>query len=75
MIKYLGSVGAFIRLNDIENKTYRLLEVFSSSAASESLFSANINNLNGSVTINTASISIYVNGILHQFCRPSNGLI
>ena len=62
MLKYLGSVGAFIRLNDSENKTYRLLEVFSSSAASELLFSASVNNLNGSVRINTASTSIYING-------------
>lgn len=62
MIKYLGSVGTFIRLNDSENKTYKLLEIFSSSAASELLFSASVNNLNGSVRINTASTSIYVNG-------------
>lgn len=62
MIKYLGSVGAFIRLNDSENKTYKLLEIFSSSAASELLFSASVNNLNGSININTASTSIYVNG-------------
>ncbi len=62
MLKYLGSVGTFIRLNDSENKTYKLLEIFSSSAASELLFSSSINNLNGSVIINTASTSIYVNG-------------
>lgn len=62
MLKYLGSVGTFIRLNDSENKTYKLLEIFSSSAASELLFSASVNNLNGSVRINTASTSIYVNG-------------
>jgi len=62
MLKYLGSVGAFVRLNDSENKTYKLLEIFSSSAASELLFSASVNNLNGSVIINTASTSIYVNG-------------
>jgi hypothetical protein len=62
MLKYLGSVGTFIRLNDSENKTYKLLEIFSSSAASELLFSASVNNLNGSVRINTASTSIYING-------------
>lgn len=62
MIKYLGSVGTFIRLNDSENKTYKLLEIFSSSAASELLFSASVNNLSGAVTINTASTSLYING-------------
>lgn len=62
MLKYLGSVGAFIRLNDSENKTYKLLEIFSSSAASELLFSASVNNLSGAVTINTASTSLYING-------------
>lgn len=62
MIKYLGSVGTFIRLNDSENKTYKLLEIFSSSAASDVLFSASVNNLSGAVTINTASTSVYING-------------
>ena len=62
MIKYLGSVGTFIRLNDSENKTYKLLQIFSSSAASEVLFSASVNNLSGAVTINTASTSLYING-------------
>lgn len=63
MIKYLGSIGTFLRLNDNLDKTYSLLKIFSSSAASELLFSASINNLNGSVLINTASTSIYVNGL------------
>jgi hypothetical protein len=40
MIKYLGSIGTFIRLNDNDNKTYQLLNVYSSSAAKLSLFSA-----------------------------------
>lgn len=62
MIKYLGSIGTFIRLNDDEDKTYNLLRVFSSSAASELLFSASVNNLSGAVTINTASTSLYING-------------
>lgn len=63
MIKYIGAVGAFVRLNDSEDKTYNLLRVFSSSAASDLLFSASINNLSGAVTIDTASTSIYVNGV------------
>lgn len=63
MLKYLGSVGTFIRLNDSEDKTYSLLKIFSSSAASEVLFSASVNNFNGSLAINTASTSIYVNGL------------
>lgn len=62
MLKYLGSVGAFIRLNDNENKTYQLLNVFSSSAASTLLFSASINNLSGLVTFDSASTSLYING-------------
>jgi hypothetical protein len=63
MIKYLGSVGAFIRLNDSENKTYTLLNVYSSSAAQLSLFSASVNNLSGAVTFDSASTSLYVNGV------------
>lgn len=63
MIKYLGSLGTFIRLNDNENKTYQLLEIFSSSVANFSLFSAEVNNSTGAVSYNSASTSIYVNGI------------
>lgn len=63
MIKYLGSLGTFIRLNDNENKTYQLLEIFSSSAANFSLFSAEVNNSTGAVSYNSASTSIYVNGV------------
>lgn len=62
MIKYLGSIGTFIRLNDNENKTYQLLNVYSSSAANLSLFSAEVNNLTGVVTFDSASTSFYVNG-------------
>lgn len=63
MIKYLGSIGTFIRLNDNDNKTYQLLNVYSSSAANLSLFSAEVNNSTGLVTFNSASTSLYVNGI------------
>ena len=63
MIKYLGSLGTFIRLNDNENKTYQLLNVFSSSAANYSLFSAEVNNSTGAITFDSASTSIYVNGV------------
>lgn len=62
MIKYLGSVGTFIRLNDNENKTYQLLNVYSSSAANTSLFTASVNNSSGVITFNSASTSLYVNG-------------
>jgi len=63
MIKYLGSVGTFIRLNDNNNKTYQLLNVYSSSAANLSLFSAEVNNSTGLVTFDSASTSLYINGI------------
>ena len=63
MIKYLGSLGTFIRLNDSDDKNYNLVRVFSSSAASDLLFSASVNNFNGSIRISTASTSIYVNGV------------
>lgn len=63
MIKYLGAVGAFIRLNDSENRTYNLLNIFSSSATNNLLFSASVNNLNGTVRINSASTSVYINGL------------
>lgn len=71
MLKYLGSVGAFIRLNDSENKTYNLLNIFSSSVTNNLLFSASVNNLNGSVVVNTASTSIYVDGVSSSVV-PSN---
>lgn len=63
MIKYLGSVGTFIRLNDNDNKTYQLLNIYSSSAANLSLFSAEINNSTGAVTFDSASTSLYINGV------------
>lgn len=63
MLKYLGSVGTFIRLNDNDNKTYQLLNVYSSSAANLSLFSAEVNNSTGLVTFDSASTSLYINGI------------
>ena len=63
MIKYLGSVGTFIRLNDNDNKTYQLLNVYSSSAAQLSLFSAEINNSTGLVSFDSASTLFYVNGV------------
>lgn len=62
MIKYLGSVGTFIRLNDNDNKTYQLLNIYSSSAANLLLFSAQINNFTGLITFDSASTSLYING-------------
>jgi hypothetical protein len=63
MIKYLGSVGTFIRLNDNDNKTYDLLNVYSSSAAKLVLFSAEVNNSTGLVSFDSASTSLYINGV------------
>lgn len=62
MIKYLGAVGTFIRLNDKQNKTYDLLKVYSSSAASSLLFSAQVNNSTGLISFTSASTSLYING-------------
>lgn len=63
MIKYLGSVGTFIRLNDFEDKTCNVFEVFSSSAAYVSLFKAEVNPSTGQLIYPTASVSCYVNGV------------
>ena len=62
MIKYLGAVGSFIRLNDNTDQTYNFMTVFSSSAATNILFTASVNNFTGSVTISTSSVSVFVNG-------------
>lgn len=63
MIKYLGTIGTFVRLNDNDDKTYQLLNVYSSSAANLSLFSAEVNNSTGLVIFDSASTSLYINGI------------
>lgn len=63
MIKYLGSVGTFIRLNDDEDKTYNLLNIYSSSVAKLVLFSAEVNNSTGLVSFDFASTSLYINGV------------
>jgi len=63
MIKYLGSVGTFIRLNDNDDKTYDLLNVYSSSAAKLVLFSAEVNNSTGLISFDSASTSLYINGV------------
>ena len=63
MIKYLGSVGTFIRLNDNDDKTYDLLNVYSSSAAKLVLFSAEVNNSTGLISFESASTSLYINGV------------
>jgi hypothetical protein len=71
MLKYLGSVGAYVRLNSKSNHTYSLLRVFSSSAASNVLFSASMNNHNGLISYTTASTSLYINGVSSSVV-PSN---
>lgn len=63
MIKYLGAVGSFVRLNDDTDQTYNFMTVFSSSAATNVLFTASVNNFTGSVTISTSSTSLYINGV------------
>ena len=62
MIKYLGSVGFFVRLNDDDNKTYQFLNIFSSSARSNLVFSSSVNNNTGLISFNSASTSVYING-------------
>lgn len=63
MIKYLGSVGAFIRLNDDTDNVYSLLNIYSSSAAKLVLFSASVNNYSGEISFTSASTMLYVNGV------------
>lgn len=63
MIKYLGSIGTFIRLNDMNNETYQLLNVFSSSVTNNLLFSASINNATGQLNYTSGSFQSYVNGL------------
>lgn len=62
MIRYLGSVGSFVLLNSSNDYTYQFLSIFSSSAKSELLFSASINNATGNLYFNSASTSLYING-------------
>ena len=63
MLKYLGSVGAFIHLNDEVDQTYHLLNIFSSSSLSTLLFSASVNNANGNITKSISDADIYINGL------------
>lgn len=63
MIKYLGSIGAFVRLNDSTDQTYNFMTVFSSSATQQVLFTASVNNFTGSVTIGASTASLYINGV------------
>lgn len=63
MIKYLGSIGFYLRLNDNENKDYRLFEVFSSSAANNSLFYVDINNSVGQLLYSSSGVSSYITGM------------
>lgn len=63
MIKYLGTVGCFIRLNDDVDSTYNLLNIFSSSANSTLLFSASINNSTGHISYTSASTYSYIDGV------------
>jgi hypothetical protein len=70
MLKYLGSVGAFVRLNDQVDQTYKLLNIFSSSSRSTLLFSASINNNSGQITYSPNSASVYVNGLVGTTIQP-----
>jgi len=70
MIKHLGSLGFYLRLNDASNKDYRLLEVFSSSAATNSLFSVDINNSVGQLLYSSSGVSCYVTGVTASAVQP-----
>jgi len=61
MIKQLGTIGFFIKVNDQNSTRTKILEVFSSSALSSSLFSASLNSSNRIATSNSSSI--FLNGI------------
>lgn len=63
MLKYLGSVGFFVRLNDDDDKTYQFLNIFSSSARSDLVFSSSVNNSTGLLSFDSASTSVYINGV------------
>lgn len=63
MIKYLGSVGAFVRLNDSSTGAYDFLTVYSSSALTTALFSSSVENSSGSVVFSGSGIKSYINGI------------
>jgi hypothetical protein len=62
MIKYLGSVGCFVRLNDDTDSFYNFLNIFSSSSNSKLLFSASINNNTGQLVFDDSIVNCYVNG-------------
>ena len=63
MLKYLGSVGFFVHLNDDDDKTYQFLNIFSSSARSDLVFSSSVNNSTGLLSFDSASTSVYINGV------------
>ena len=56
----IGGIGFFIRFNN-SGSSMKFLEIFSSSAASLSLFSASTNSSNG-VAMSSTSASFYLNG-------------
>jgi hypothetical protein len=70
MIKYLGAIGGFVRLGSDLDQTYNFLNIFSSSAATDLLFSASINNSVGQIVHNSASISLYTNGASAGLISP-----
>lgn len=63
MIKYLGTVGCFVRLNDDVDSVYNFLNVFSSSSNATVLFSASVNNSTGQITTSSIGEQIYINGV------------
>lgn len=64
MIKEFGTVGFFIKFNESASTAFKLLEVFSSSAATTSLFSASTATTRTIRMPSPPSGSCYVNGFL-----------
>ena len=62
MIKQFGTIGLFIKFNESASAGFRLLEVFSSSAATTSLFSASTTSTRTVRMPSPPSGSCYVNG-------------
>lgn len=60
MYKYIGTIGFHIRFNESSSAALKFLEVFSSSDASKSLFSASTNSSKG-LSLSLSSASSYIN--------------
>ncbi|NDB84198.1 MAG: hypothetical protein EB127_16000 [Alphaproteobacteria bacterium] len=63
MIKEIGTLGLFIKFNDSASAGIKLFEIFSSSAATSSLFSASTRS-NFNISFSASTASFYNNGIV-----------